>query len=205
MKTIMKTCLALALVVMLVTLVRVGPVVAEPICPAAEQKGTPFHGNIRGSETNVVAFPALFVDGRGTGVATQLGKFEVRWLLTVDIAADPATSTGTFEFIAANGDHLFTDSVGAGPLTPISQITECNTITGGTGRFAGATGAFTIHRVLDLATGDTSGLFEGSIVMNKGKDTPPTPTPTAPVPPTPTAPPSPLATPTPTAPPPTAP
>jgi hypothetical protein len=42
-----------------------------------------------------------------------------------------------------------------------------HTITGGTGHFAGAPGAFTIHRVVDQSTGGTSGAFDGTIVMTQ--------------------------------------
>ena len=35
--------------------------------------------------------------------------------------------------------------------------------TGGTGRFAGATGEFTVERLVDTATGETEGSFEGTI------------------------------------------
>jgi hypothetical protein len=169
MKTIMKTHISLALVAMFVTLALVGPAAAELICPAAVQQGVPFHGTIQGVETDVVTFPTLSVDGSGAGIATHLGEFTVSWLLTVDISTDPSPATGTFEFIAANGDHLFTDIVGEGSGAPIAHITECNTITGGTGRFAGATGEFTLHRVLDLSTGSTSGSFDGTLVMHKAK------------------------------------
>jgi hypothetical protein len=40
---------------------------------------------------------------------------------------------------------------------------ETATITGGTGRFASASGNFTAERVVDLATGLTTGFFEGTI------------------------------------------
>jgi hypothetical protein len=40
---------------------------------------------------------------------------------------------------------------------------ETATITGGTGRFASASGTFTAERVVDLATTLTTGSFEGSI------------------------------------------
>jgi hypothetical protein len=170
MKTIMQTRIYLALVAMFVTLAFVGPAAAELICPAAAQKGVPFHGTIQGAETDVVAFPTLSVDGSGTGIATHLGTFTVSWLITVDISTAPSSSTGTFEFIAANGDHLFTDIVGEGDGgRPVAHITECNTITGGTGRFAGATGEFTIHRVVDLSTGSTSGSFDGTIVIHNAQ------------------------------------
>jgi hypothetical protein len=39
------------------------------------------------------------------------------------------------------------------------------TITGGTGRFAGATGSFTIQRHLNVITLVTSGTFEGTILL----------------------------------------
>jgi hypothetical protein len=168
MKTIMQTRIYLALVAMFVTLTFVGPAAAELICPAA-QNGVPFHGTINGAETDVVAFPTLSVDGSGTGIATHLGEFTVSWLVTVNISINPSPSIGTFEFIAANGDHLFTDIVGEGSGAPLAHITECNTIKGGTGRFAGATGAFTVHRVVDDSTGSTSGAFDGTIVIHEAK------------------------------------
>ena len=51
--------------------------------------------------------------------------------------------TGTLTTVAANGDKLFTNVSGAGTLGPPIQSTAVNTITGGTGRFADASGTFT--------------------------------------------------------------
>ena len=48
--------------------------------------------------------------------------------------------TGTGTTVAANGDKLFTTVSGAGTLGPPVQSTAVNTITGGTGRFADASG-----------------------------------------------------------------
>ena len=45
----------------------------------------------------------------------------------------------------------------------VVSIEEVATMTGGTGRFGGTTGAFTIHRVLKQATGVSSGSFDGLI------------------------------------------
>ena len=86
------------------------------------------------------------------------------WDLTVNLS--DSSATGTFHFIAANGDSIFTEIVGqAEPTgTPgVNHIVEINTITGGTGRFAGATGSFTLERLIDLTTGVTSGSFKGTI------------------------------------------
>jgi hypothetical protein len=42
---------------------------------------------------------------------------------------------------------------------------ETARITGGTGRFAGATGGFIMKRVVDLSSPFTSGTFEGTISL----------------------------------------
>ena len=68
---------------------------------------------------------------------------------------------------AANGDMIFTTLVGESHPVPdspgVAQITEINTITGGTGRFVGAVGSYTVERLIDLGTGLTSGSFHGTI------------------------------------------
>jgi hypothetical protein len=62
---------------------------------------------------------------------------------------------------------IFTTIVGQGVpadgMPGFAQITEHNTITGGTGRFAGAQGSFTVVRLVELATGLTSGSFQGAV------------------------------------------
>jgi hypothetical protein len=60
------------------------------------------------------------------------------------------------------------DAIFTGQGTPtaeanVASIVETAAITGGTGRFAGATGAFTIHRILNQVTGVSSGSFDGTI------------------------------------------
>jgi hypothetical protein len=48
-----------------------------------------------------------------------------------------------------------------GPTT--LSIVEVYTITGGTGRFAGATGTFTLESTLDQTTGVSTGTLSGAI------------------------------------------
>jgi hypothetical protein len=45
----------------------------------------------------------------------------------------------------------------------VLSIVEHGNITGGTGRFAGATGSFDVKRVEDGTTGRTIGFFSGTI------------------------------------------
>ena len=49
-------------------------------------------------------------------------------------------------------------------MTPtVVSIVEIAVITGGTGRFADATGSFIVTRSFDFATGLTTGSFKGTI------------------------------------------
>ena len=124
----------------------------------------PFHGSLQAVETDVVAPPSLLVNGTGTGTATHLGRFTSTFTVTVTLATGSAT--GSVRFIAANGDRLDATFVGQGTPTGepnVVSIVEVSSITGGTGRFASATGTFTIHRVLNQVTGVSSGSFDGII------------------------------------------
>jgi hypothetical protein len=78
------------------------------------------------------------------------------------------SSTGTATFTAANGDTLTASVVGqATPTTPgMISVVEVYTITGGRGRFAATTGAFTLHSTATQATGVSSGTLSGSIVLH---------------------------------------
>jgi hypothetical protein len=137
---------------------------------AAAEKELPFRGTIQAVETYDVQFPKLFAHGSGTGQATHLGRFAVTYEFEINIPT--ATGTGPTQFVAANGDSLFTEVSGQGNPTDdpdISFIVETHTITGGTGRFAGSTGNFTVERLISLSTGVTSGSFDGTIVPGKTK------------------------------------
>jgi hypothetical protein len=128
----------------------------------------PFRGSIEAVEVSVAQFPTLFVDGSGSGTATQIGSFTVVYEVEVNLLN--RASIGSAHFIAANGDSIFTEFTGQGspiPDSDFSFIVEMNTITGGTGRFAGATGTFTVERLLNRVTGITSGSFSGTIDLDR--------------------------------------
>jgi hypothetical protein len=134
---------------------------------ASEQ--VPFEGSLAAVETDVLQGGTLIVDGSGVGNATQLGQYTMTYHVEVDLAT--GSSVGTATFVAANGDTVSTTIIGQGTPTPdptIAMIEEVETITGGTGRFAGATGSFTLERVVNLVTGVSSGSFSGTI-LNPGR------------------------------------
>ncbi len=159
-KSVMKASISLAVAAMLLT--------AALAVPAAAQNQVPFKGSIQGHEiiTPQGGPPptTLIIDGSATGIATHVGQFSFTYQLTVDLAN--GTATGSARLIAANGDSVYTTIAGSSELTAtpgVASITEINTITGGTGRFAGAQGSFTVERLVNLVTGFTSGSFHGTI------------------------------------------
>jgi hypothetical protein len=159
-KSVMRASVSLAVAAMLLT--------AALTVPAAAQKQVPFKGSLQGHETDTPEGgpppTTLNVDGNTTGIATQVGQFSFSYQLTVTLA--DGTATGSAQLIAANGDSVFTTVAGSSEQTStpgVVSITEVDTITGGTGRFAGAQGSFTVERLVNLATGLTSGSFHGTI------------------------------------------
>jgi hypothetical protein len=135
---------------------------------AAAEVDVPMKGSI---EVQAIYTPDLEtntirIEGNGSGNATHLGRFVAHY----DVVLNLLTGVGAGEatFVAANGDRLFTYNVGQTSPTGNPgelRIVETYTITGGTGRFAGASGSFGGERLVNQATGYTSGSFDGNIVL----------------------------------------
>jgi hypothetical protein len=92
--------------------------------------------------------------GSGTGTASHIGQFRYLIQATVNPTGN---SEGAFLLVFSNGDVIYGSVVGRGPSPPPPppepvRITENLTITGGTGRFQGASGTITLNRVVDLST-----------------------------------------------------
>ena len=128
----------------------------------------PFRGSLTTATNVVIAPPNLFADGTAEGNATQLGRFTATFSAVVDLAT--STGTGTFDITAANGDQLFATFIGVeGVLVEpnVARLTEVATIEGGTGRFATATGTFTLVRFDIIGEGTGYGSFDGHIDLNR--------------------------------------
>ena len=131
---------------------------------AAAAQPVPFVGRLDGVATVTGLPPIVSVLVIAKGNATQLGQFALAIPHTVDLRF--MTGTGSYQFTAANGDRLIATFKGQGKTTPtpgVIAIVETASITGGTGRFTGATGGFTCQRLFNRVTGRTTGSFQGTI------------------------------------------
>ena len=130
--------------------------------PAAAQQQVPLKGTFQGKDT---VSPSA-VTTSGTGLGTHLGNFS----LTQETSF--STLSGSAHWVAANGDTIDTTFLSSADFSTQSlgyiTVTETHTITGGTGRFAGAQGGFILERTHLVAlsadgTHITFGSFRGSV------------------------------------------
>jgi hypothetical protein len=171
----MKSRLLSAALLTIAALMIASAAFAAPAAPV----GTPFKGSWNSHEvdTFVPAPPpdatTMYVDLDGWGNATHLGKYTAHFEAIVDVAGCGCSVDDRTTLTAANGDKLYAVGHAQGELVPgqptYRYVTHYSTITGGTGRFAGATGSFVVKRLADLATGVSHGSFDGTIVLAPGK------------------------------------
>lgn len=147
----------------LIGLVAAFAVSLASVAVSAVAAETPFKGTVNAVETGQVVFPTRFLDREGTGTATYLGRYTEHVVMQINIPT--MSSTGAATFTAANGDTLTASVVGQATRTgpTVLSIVEVYTVTGGTGRFADATGTFTLKSTLEQTTGVSTGTFSGAI------------------------------------------
>lgn len=152
------------LVAMLIATGAIG--IAGNPASAAGTHQVPFQASYSGTAAFTSATTALFT---GTGIATALGRSANVNHITV---SGPASCPGGFANInvetltAANGDTLVLtgDHDGGCPTGPNAvHGTGDWTVTGGTGRFAGATGQGTFDGVADFNRGTFSFRLTGTL------------------------------------------
>jgi hypothetical protein len=134
---------------------------------AAAEELVPFKGTLEGTYTRTGTFPFFHLEPTGVGEASHLGRFTFAIPHDVDLRLTPPAGTGTFEFVGADGDKVIGTFLTS--ATPIPEMpgfiygVEVMTITGGTGRFSGATGGFLTERLIDTVNLSTVGSFKGMI------------------------------------------
>lgn len=154
--------LALALVMAITAAHALGEKPAQP--PAVPLKGS-------SQQQAISAVPIdpdhVFVTTVGTGTATHLGSFT---FVSPHLSGlSDFSIEGTQHFTAANGDELDAELIGAlrpevdedGHVFLVGDVDA--TITGGTGRFANATGSFTFSLVFDTETAASTAEIDGTI------------------------------------------
>jgi hypothetical protein len=120
----------------------------SPVSALAAAGGTnrPFMGTATGTAEGSTATGAGTTEAAGhaslLGAFTASGPFQ--YVPTGGLPVIPYDLTGAVTFVAANGDELFGTVTGTGTIDTninVSNGTTVVTITGGTGRFADATGS----------------------------------------------------------------
>lgn len=131
----------------------------------------PFHG----SDVGTFDVPGTCGDGSlqvviaGSGSATHLGRYSYQ----ANECFNPVTGafSGVPTITAANGDQLFGTYTGQVSPTTTANVVSYNEqleISGGTGRFSGASGVFEVSGRADLATLEYSQSLAG-VISNLGR------------------------------------
>jgi hypothetical protein len=97
----------------------------------------------------------------GSGIGTHVGRYTLVGSETVDLGALTVTN-GSLTITAANGDTV--NATYSGTILPgLTGYVVSGPITGGTGRFAGATGYLTLNGTFDPLTFTGSDVITGAI------------------------------------------
>lgn len=142
----------------------------------------PFHARV--AETFMAApcapTPSLCVTNTGSGQATHLGNIRESTVTVLNLASKPGpgcttdghAETRTTTFVAANGDQITLEASGYSCPTGETTLTavDAYVVTGGTGRFSGASGSGTINSMIDLANGTAVDTFNGVLSAVGGHD-----------------------------------
>ncbi len=134
--------------------------------PAMAEEQVPFDGIEVGAITTVsFHFPFDVKSQTAEGEATHVGHYTMTGEFVVDVRR--GAGSGTFTMTAANGDMLFLDMETQVDPTDLTKTVANFTVTGGTGRFEGATGSYTSHNQLAFFVGTSPnpyvGVLEGTI------------------------------------------
>ena len=171
----------LSVATMILTAAFAVPAAAQSPCPSVAPGC--FKGTFLGEDAHDTTLPpgatTVAIGTTATGTGTHLGQFSLIRQVIGNLTN--LSDTGSARWIAANQDSIYTTISGQAELSDEGggslKVTEVHTITGGTGRFAGAQGSFTVvlfHRlepsgvVGDVQTHDISGSFHGTVTFADG-------------------------------------
>jgi hypothetical protein len=139
-----------------------------PAAPAAAHHARPMFGELRLSVAPAAVQRcepgALTLDFGGVGLATHLGRVHGTGSNCTELSlATEAVDIwdGVASHVAADGSTIQTSYIGTqqAPIAGVAEAITTHTVTGGTGRFAGAAGSWTVSGHVDF----TNGTFVGEL------------------------------------------
>ena len=157
-----KVYLSAAMMILIVTLA----------VPATAQ--ITFDGAFQGYEKGTLQPPTtLLALGTVTGIVSKLGQISLTYNDKIDLTNQMGTGSGVL-LIGKNGDSVFITKITgtfypptAGSPTPsVAIVREIYTISGGTGRFQGATGQFNVERLIDFVDNLMDFNFTAGVIVN---------------------------------------
>jgi hypothetical protein len=175
MTTKTRSRLYMSIAALTLTTVLAVPAAAQTSC-AGFAPGC-FKGIFQGEDAHDTLPPGattVAIRTTATGTGTRLGRFSLIREITGNLV--DFSATGSAQWVAANGDSIYTTIVGQAVLSDLPggflKVTEDHTITGGTGRFTAAQGIFTVELFHKLEASsvlggveahDIFGSFDGTI------------------------------------------
>jgi len=141
-------------------------VFASAVPPAIAGDTVPFKGIVSGTIISSVPLDECHVltEAVNGGNATQLGRFNGTAEFVLNVC--DLTYVGSYVFTGANGDNIsgpFTGTLTPTSIAGVFDNDELAFITGGTGRFANATGTFNLGGQIDTNAGTFSLPWQGTI------------------------------------------
>ena len=177
MTTRTRSRIYVSIAAMILTAAAAVPAAAQTSC--ADVAPGCFRGTFQGQDAHATLPPgATSVEIRTTaaGVGTKLGRFSLDREVTGSLL--DFSAAGSAQWVAANGDSIYTTVVGQAEPSDLPggflKVTEHHTITGGSGRFTEAQGSFCVelfHRLEasgaagGVETHDVFGSFHGTITF----------------------------------------
>jgi len=163
MNTMTRTRICLPIAAGILTAALASPAAAQTSCTGFAPGC--FKGIFQGQDAHDILPPGatkVVIRTIATGIGTQFGQF----LLVREITGDfqTLTAAGSAQWIADNRkDSISTTVAGKGDVdmsSGVVKFTETHTITGGTGRFAGAHGTLEVELFHKLEQSGVAGGFE---------------------------------------------
>jgi hypothetical protein len=158
----MKTPLKITSLIILTLLTCIAVFISAPT-PAGASESVPFNGTVSGYVESQVPVDecTVHIHVINFGNATQLGAFTGTAEFYPNFCEDPPniTYTGMFHWFAANGDIIegtFDGYLTDPDMDGVYDNHETAEVTGGTGRFDGATGSFSLGGQIDFTTNPPS-------------------------------------------------